>query len=72
MIKITQPKGPLSTFSFTEREWQYIPTYLKIFCLYDYYKSHVVWELVNKIQAGPQVTGQAVTKKLFVKINISR
>ena len=51
MIKITQPKRPFSTFSFTERQWQYVPTYLKISYWYDYYKSHVVWQSVNKILA---------------------
>ena len=54
---------PFSTFSFTERQWQYIPTYLKISCWYDYYKSQVVWQSVNKIHAILQMTGQAVTKK---------
>ena len=51
MIKITQPKRPFSTFSFTERQWQYISTYLQISYWYDYYKSHFVWESVSKIQA---------------------
>ena len=36
-----------------------------------YYKSHVVWQSVNKIQATLQMTGQAVTKKWFVKMNLS-
>ena len=31
-----------------------------------YYKNHVVWQSVNKIQATLQMTGQAVTKKWFV------
>ena len=34
-------------------------------------KSHVVWQSVNKIQAILQVTGQAVNKKWFVKVNLS-
>ena len=58
-------------FSFTEWQWQYIPTYLKISCWYDYYKSHVVLQSVNKIQATLQMMGQVITKKWFVKINLS-
>ena len=38
--------------------------YLKIFCWYGYYKSHVVWHLVNQIQATLQMMGEAVTKKM--------
>ena len=34
--------------------------YLKISCWYDYYKSHVAWQSVNKIQAALQMMGQAV------------
>ena len=45
--------------------------YLKISYWYDYYKSHVVWQSVNKIQATLQMTGQAVTKKWFVEMNLS-
>ena len=44
--------------------------YLKISFWYDYYKSHVVWQSVNKIQATLQMAGQAVTKKWFVKMNL--
>ena len=40
-------------------------------CWYDYYKSHVVWQLLNKIQAALQMTGQAVTKTWLVKMNLS-
>ena len=58
---------PFSTFSFTERQRQYIPTYLKISCWYIYYKSHIVWQSVNKIQATLQMPGQAVSKKSFVE-----
>ena len=54
----------------TEGQWQYIPTYFKI-CWYDYYKSHVIWHSVNDIWAALQMKGQAVTKKWFVKINLS-
>ena len=34
-------------------------------------RGHVVWQPVNKIQATLQMTGQAVTKKWFVKMNLS-
>ena len=57
----------ISTFSFTKRQWQYIPTYLKIRCWYNYYKSHVVLQSVNKIQATLQMMGQAVTKNGLLK-----
>ena len=50
MMKITKPKRSFYTFCFIERRWQYIPTYLEISCWYDHYKSHVVWQSVNKIQ----------------------
>ena len=71
LIKITWPKRPFSNFSFFERQkWQYIPTYLKISCWYDYYKSHVVWQSVNKIQTTLQITDQAVTKKWLVKTKL--
>ena len=43
-----------------------MPTYLKI-CWYDYYKSHVVWQSVNKIQTTLQMTGQASAGTLFKK-----
>ena len=71
MIKSLSPKGSFSTFSFIERQWQYIPTYLKISCWYDYYKSHVVWQSVNEIQATLEMMGQAVTKKWFVNMDLS-
>ena len=41
--------------------------YLKISCWYDYYKSRVVWQSVDKIQAGLQMTGQAVAKNGLLK-----
>ena len=34
-------------------------------------ESHVVWQSVNKIQVTLQMKGQTVTKKWFVKINLS-
>ena len=34
-------------------------------------KATVVWQSVNKFQATQQMAGQAVTKKWFVKINLS-
>ena len=34
-------------------------------------RYNVVWQSVNKIQATLQMTGQAVTRKWFVKMNLS-
>ena len=35
-------------------------------------KSHVVWQSVNKSQATLQMTGQAITKKCFAKMNLNQ
>ena len=46
-----------------------------IIAIYDYYNSHAAWQSVNKTQATPQMTGQAVnflfTKKWSVKTNLT-
>ena len=72
MIKSLSPRGHFELSLSLNDNDSLIPTHLKMSCCYDYYKSHVVWQSVNKIQATLQMTGQAITKKWFVEMNVSK
>ena len=62
MIKIICQRGHFR-LSISLNDNDSIFQRIRNFCYwYDYYKSHVVWQSVHKIQITLQMTGHAVTK----------